>query len=130
MYHLCLLCFIGLLGPFAFFDVSKTKLLQLLTSALRWTSFLSMIIMSIIRISTGHAVTPVSADFTQLPNLFGVAVYSFMCQHSLPGMKLLKLPKILLKFMLCLFHTRRETVLFDLALVQNISLNLYPSSAL
>ena len=87
VYHLCLLCFIGLLGPFAFFDVSKTKLLQLLTSALRWTSFLSMIIMSIIRISTGHAVTPVSADFTQLPNLFGVAVYSFMCQHSLPGEK-------------------------------------------
>ena len=43
IYHLCMLCFICLLGPFAFFDVSKTKLLQLFTSALRWTSFISMI---------------------------------------------------------------------------------------
>ena len=80
-----MLCFICLLGPFAFFDVSKTKLLQLFTSALRWTSFISMIVLSIIRIAGGHHVTPVGANFAQVPNLFGVAVYSFMCQHSLPG---------------------------------------------
>ena len=80
-----MLCFICLLGPFAFFDVSKTKLLQLFTSALRWTSFISMIVLSIIRIAGGHHVTPVGANFAQIPNLFGVAVYSFMCQHSLPG---------------------------------------------
>jgi len=80
-----MLCFICLLGPFAFFDVSKTKLLQLFTSALRWTSFISMIVLSIIRIAGGHYVTPVGANFAQIPNLFGVAVYSFMCQHSLPG---------------------------------------------
>ena len=46
---------------------------------------MSMIVMSIIRIASGHSVTPVKAEFSQLPNLFGVAVYSFMCQHSLPG---------------------------------------------
>ena len=85
-----MLCFICLLGPFAFFDVSKTKLLQLFTSALRWTSFISMIVLSIIRIAGGHHVTPVGANFAQIPNLFGVAVYSFMCQHSLPGNGFLK----------------------------------------
>ena len=41
--------------------------------------------MSIVRISSGHHVTPVMANFKQVPSLFGVAVYSFMCQHSLPG---------------------------------------------
>lgn len=86
IYHLVMLCFICLLGPFAFFDVSKTKLLQLFTSALRWTSFISMIVLSIIRIAGGHYVTPVGANFAQIPNLFGVAVYSFMCQHSLPAL--------------------------------------------
>ena len=91
-----MLCFICLLGPFAFFDVSKTKLLQLFTSALRWTSFISMIVLSIIRIAGGHHVTPVGANFAQIPNLFGVAVYSFMCQHSLPGNGFLK--KIQKKF--------------------------------
>ena len=44
-----------------------------------------MIVLSIIRIAGGHHVTPVGANFAQIPNLFGVAVYSFMCQHSLPG---------------------------------------------
>merc|ERR1711970_380457 len=45
-----------------------------------------MIVMSIIRISSGHSVEPVGANFGQIPNLFGVAVYSFMCQHSLPAL--------------------------------------------
>ena len=66
---------------------------------------MSMIVMSIIRISTGHSVTPVSADFTQLPNLFGVAVYSFMCQHSLPGTNQIHL--------FLTFHT--SDLLFDIS---------------
>ena len=93
--------FIGILGPFAFFDVSKTKLLQLVTSLVRWISFLSMIILgkeriqsiflllissAIMRIANGNSVTPVVADISAVPNLFGVAVYSFMCQHSLPAL--------------------------------------------
>ena len=41
--------------------------------------------MAIIRIARGHHVQPETANFAQIPNLFGVAVYSFMCQHSLPG---------------------------------------------
>ena len=31
----------------------------------------------------GHNIEP--ANISQLPNFFGVAVYSFMCQHSLPS---------------------------------------------
>jgi len=38
------------------------------------------------RIANGHSVTPVVADISAVPNLFGVAVYSFMCQHSLPAL--------------------------------------------
>lgn len=86
VYHVVLAVFIGVLGPFAFFDVSKTKLLQLMTSLVRWISFLSMIILAIMRIANGHSVTPVVADISAVPNLFGVAVYSFMCQHSLPAL--------------------------------------------
>ncbi|CAG5113755.1 Oidioi.mRNA.OKI2018_I69.chr2.g7845.t1.cds [Oikopleura dioica] len=86
VYHMVLGVFIGILGPFAFFDVSKTKLLQLVTSLVRWISFLSMIILAIMRIANGNSVTPVVADISAVPNLFGVAVYSFMCQHSLPAL--------------------------------------------
>ena len=81
VYHLVMLCFVGLLGPFTFFDVSKTKLLQLVTSLIRWVSFLSMIILAIMRISSGHSIKPESANIHAVPNLFGAAVYSFMCQH-------------------------------------------------
>ena len=38
------------------------------------------------RIDHGNSVTPVVADISAVPNLFGVAVYSFMCQHSLPAL--------------------------------------------
>ena len=45
-----------------------------------------MIILALIRIGKdsgkGH---PTVASFSGVPNLFGVCVYSFMCQHSLPS---------------------------------------------
>lgn len=45
-----------------------------------------MISLAFVRIGEGHRSTPVIADFKKFPSLFGVSVYSFMCQHSLPGM--------------------------------------------
>ena len=45
-----------------------------------------MIILAIVRIAEGHYHPPPLADFKTLPSLFGISVYSFMCQHSLPGM--------------------------------------------
>ena len=51
------------------------------------TAFIMMIVLAIIRIvkyKPRHN-TP-AADFSGLPNLFGVCVYSYMCQHSLPSL--------------------------------------------
>lgn len=36
--------FVLLLGPFVFFNIQKTKYLQLLTSAMRWLAFTIMIV--------------------------------------------------------------------------------------
>lgn len=46
-----------------------------------------MIVLAIYELSTkGAQGKPKVADFTQVPNLFGVCVYSFMCHHSLPSL--------------------------------------------
>ncbi|KAJ8317924.1 hypothetical protein KUTeg_003015 [Tegillarca granosa] len=75
------------LGPFVFFNVQKTKYLQYFTTLTRWLAFGVMIILAVIRLSKkegkGH---PSVADFSGIPNLFGVCVYSFMCHHSLPSL--------------------------------------------
>lgn len=45
-----------------------------------------MIILAIVRIAEGNHNSPPFANYKSLPSLFGISVYSFMCQHSLPGM--------------------------------------------
>lgn len=46
-----------------------------------------MIILALIRIGKGHGEgRPSVAQVSGVPNLFGVCVYSFMCQHSLPSL--------------------------------------------
>ncbi|EPY84950.1 transmembrane protein 104 [Camelus ferus] len=76
-----------LLGPFTFFDVQKTKYLQILTSLMRWIAFAIMIVLALVRIGHGRGEGhPPLADFSGVRNLFGVCVYSFMCQHSLPSL--------------------------------------------
>jgi len=45
-----------------------------------------MIVIVLIEIAKGNSTKPKSFDFKELPDLFGVCIYSFMCQHSLPGM--------------------------------------------
>uniref|UniRef100_A0A8P4GN70 Amino acid transporter transmembrane domain-containing protein n=1 Tax=Dicentrarchus labrax TaxID=13489 RepID=A0A8P4GN70_DICLA len=86
-YRVFLSMFTLLLGPFTFFSAQKTKYLQILTSLMRWIAFTMMIILALIRIGkgTGEGRPPV-ASFSGVPNLFGVCVYSFMCQHSLPSL--------------------------------------------
>ncbi|XP_014219543.1 transmembrane protein 104 homolog isoform X2 [Copidosoma floridanum] len=86
-YRIFLTVFIMMLGPFAFFNVQKTKYLQVLTSLMRWMAFSIMIIYAISKIlAEGPQGTPVKADTAGLPGLFGVCVYSFMCHHSLPAL--------------------------------------------
>uniref|UniRef100_A0A8C6YX46 Transmembrane protein 104 n=1 Tax=Nothoprocta perdicaria TaxID=30464 RepID=A0A8C6YX46_NOTPE len=86
-YRLYLAVFTLLLGPFTFFNVQKTKYLQIMTSLMRWIAFILMIILALIRISRGQAEGhPSMAQLSGIRNLFGVCVYSFMCQHSLPSL--------------------------------------------
>ena len=100
-YRIALSVFVIALGPFAFFNVTKTKYLQLLTTVMRWVAFVFMITLACIRLSKGPVYKPPVSDFTGVPNLFGVCVYSFMCHHSLPSLGksfLVVLPsKVLLK---------------------------------
>ncbi|XP_039261269.2 transmembrane protein 104-like isoform X2 [Styela clava] len=86
-YRIFLGGFVLVLGPFTFFNVQKTKYLQLSTSVLRWVAFISMISLTIIKISEGKGQGhPKPFEFDGIPVLFGVCVYSFMCQHSLPSL--------------------------------------------
>uniref|UniRef100_A0A8C0GXT3 Transmembrane protein 104 n=1 Tax=Chelonoidis abingdonii TaxID=106734 RepID=A0A8C0GXT3_CHEAB len=86
-YRVYLATFTLLLGPFTFFNVQKTKYLQIMTSLMRWIAFVIMIILALIRIGKGEGEGhPPLAQLSGIPNLFGVCVYSFMCQHSLPSL--------------------------------------------
>ncbi|XP_036853232.2 transmembrane protein 104 isoform X1 [Manis javanica] len=86
-YRIYLAVFTLFLGPFTFFDVQKTKYLQILTSLMRWAAFAIMIVLALVRIGHGQGEgQPPLANLSGVRNLFGVCVYSFMCQHSLPSL--------------------------------------------
>lgn len=100
-YHQAYCLFLGLfacvIGPFCFFNVQKTKALQVVTSVLRWTTFLLMIGIAVSGIVRGKGFRaddppppPVDAvaiaSVSGLKTLFGVSIYSFMCHHSLPSL--------------------------------------------
>ena len=44
-----------------------------------------MISLAIVRISSGQHNLPKLANISAFPALFGISIYAFMCQHSLPG---------------------------------------------
>lgn len=50
------------------------------------TAFLLMIALAIRKIIIGERNTPSPAVISGFPALFGVSIYAFMCQHSIPGM--------------------------------------------
>uniref|UniRef100_A0A1L8DEM4 Putative amino acid transporter n=3 Tax=Nyssomyia neivai TaxID=330878 RepID=A0A1L8DEM4_9DIPT len=84
------LCVVGtglLLGPFVFFNVQKTKYIQILTVIFRWCAFTAMIAMAVARlIEDGVQAHPPPLIPTGIPSLFGTCIYSFMCHHSLPSL--------------------------------------------
>ncbi|OWA51716.1 Transmembrane protein 104 [Hypsibius exemplaris] len=85
-YRIFVVVFAFTLGPFTFFNVQKTKYLQVVTSLTRWLAILMMIILAVIWIAQGrNEGHPKVAQLNAFPNIFGTAVYAFMCHHSLPG---------------------------------------------
>ncbi|KAG7189433.1 hypothetical protein KM043_017135 [Ampulex compressa] len=86
-YRIFLTFFVLCLGPFVFFNIQKTKYLQLLTSAMRWLAFTIMILYAVKNlIIHGPQGNPPLASVVGIPGLFGACVYSFMCHHSLPAL--------------------------------------------
>ncbi|XP_018325253.1 transmembrane protein 104 homolog [Agrilus planipennis] len=87
VYHVWLIVFIGLIGPFSFFHVKKMLYLQIFTVILRGTAFFLMIVYSIFELTLyGRRGFPLQASLIGTPALLGATVYSFMCHHSLPGL--------------------------------------------
>jgi hypothetical protein len=96
-YYVFLTAMTLLLGPLCFFNVQKTKWLQIYTTLMRWTTFIIMISIAVAGIVSNKGFTssdpappkPSSVprvDISGLPQLFGTAIYSFMCHHSLPSL--------------------------------------------
>ncbi|CAL1291804.1 unnamed protein product [Larinioides sclopetarius] len=86
-YRIFVTGFLLLLGPFTFFNVQKTKYLQIFTTIMRWLAFSTMIILAATALAKGKGKGhPPIANIYGIPNLFGVCVYSFMCHHSLPSL--------------------------------------------
>lgn len=66
---------------------ANIRLFKFITNFLLFAAFGSMIVLAIYELATkGVQSQPKVADFTQVPDLFGVCVYSFMCHHSLPSL--------------------------------------------
>lgn len=86
-FDMFLALFAAVIVPFCFFDFQKTKPLQIVTMLVRNVALSTMIILAIYVASTDGPRTQGVPNFrvAALPNLFGGAVYAFMCHHSLPG---------------------------------------------
>ncbi|XP_075676151.1 transmembrane protein 104 homolog isoform X2 [Dermatophagoides pteronyssinus] len=85
-YQIFLLGFVAILGPLTYAQLQKTKIIQILTIILRWLAFASMIGITIkIFISKQANGQPKAFNLLNLPKLFGICVYSFMCHHSVPS---------------------------------------------
>lgn len=87
VYRIILTVFFIIVGPFSYFNLQKTKYLQVATSSMRWCAFLIMISIACVRIfELGVQGHPPAASVKHVPHLIGACVYSFMCHHSLPGL--------------------------------------------
>eukprot|EP01121_Diplochlamys_sp_Union-15-3_P020436 TRINITY_DN7976_c0_g2_i3.p1 TRINITY_DN7976_c0_g2~~TRINITY_DN7976_c0_g2_i3.p1 ORF type:complete len:478 (+),score=25.49 TRINITY_DN7976_c0_g2_i3:55-1488(+) len=94
VYYFYLGCFAAVVCPFCFFNFQKTKYLQFFTMFNRNLALWTMIVISCLYITNNKSWSETIhksetkiplANFTQLPSLFGVAIYAYMCHHSLPG---------------------------------------------
>ncbi|KRT85192.1 Amino acid transporter [Oryctes borbonicus] len=87
VYRISVAVFSVLVGPFAYFNVQKTKYVQIFTTTMRWCAFIIMVTLACIRIDVkGQQGFPDMFEFNGLAALLGASVYSFMCHHSLPDL--------------------------------------------
>ncbi|TGZ62462.1 hypothetical protein CRM22_007424 [Opisthorchis felineus] len=115
VYRIFVACFALCMLPFLFIHLTRSRWLQIFTTAIRWISFILMLCLAVDRaiiIRRDYTMTslitkrswnpslyhlmlpdaapaviphPAIARVQGLPNLFGVCVYVFMCHHSIPG---------------------------------------------
>ncbi|CAG9761739.1 unnamed protein product [Ceutorhynchus assimilis] len=87
MYRIYVALFGLCVGPFTYFNVQKTKYLQMFTISIRWLAFAIMLTLAVVRlIKNGQQGHPSLINLAEIPALAGSSVYSFMCHHSLPGL--------------------------------------------
>lgn len=87
MYRIYVALFGLFVGPFTYFNVQKTKYLQMFTIGIRWIAFTIMLTLACIRLMKyGQQGHPSVVNLAEIPALAGSSVYSFMCHHSLPGL--------------------------------------------
>lgn len=87
VYRISVAIFSLLVGPFAYFNIQKTKYIQIFTTTMRWCAFIIMVTLACIRLQTkGQQGFPSMFEFSGLSALLGASVYSFMCHHSLPNL--------------------------------------------
>lgn len=73
VYQIYVAVLILILGPFAYFNVSKTKYLQIFTTCMRWTAFVTMIALSLLRIADPNIEhgNPRVLNLSTAPTVFG-----------------------------------------------------------
>jgi len=89
VYYVYLAIFGGVAVPFCFFNFQKTKFLQITTATLRYVALITMMVLAFIFIGEGDGADPSEIHVFRIEgfgDLFGVAIYSFMCHHSLPSL--------------------------------------------
>uniref|UniRef100_H2Z3V5 Amino acid transporter transmembrane domain-containing protein n=1 Tax=Ciona savignyi TaxID=51511 RepID=H2Z3V5_CIOSA len=95
LFYLCIIIY--LYGDLAIYAAAVPKSMRdivcgnmscAVNQNLTFPAFISMITLAIIHISStgGGEGHPPVGSIGGIPNLFGVSVYSFMCQHSLPSL--------------------------------------------
>ncbi|KAI1725625.1 transmembrane amino acid transporter protein domain-containing protein [Ditylenchus destructor] len=87
VYRICVTTFALFCLPMVLVGMTKTKYLQLSTTLSRWTAFILMISLASIQLfQKGAQASPPSFELHGFGSFFGVAIYAFMCHHSIPGL--------------------------------------------
>ncbi|CAB3400032.1 unnamed protein product [Caenorhabditis bovis] len=88
VYRICVIVFVGFVClPMVLAGITKTQTIQMMTTFSRWLAFILMIVLASMQlINDGAEGKPPVANVHGFGSLFGVAVYAFMCHHSLPSL--------------------------------------------